>query len=145
RSSSAARPSAASSARRTPCARYGMVSALEAQIGTGDPDPPYWPPSRPVWLFYGSCPPRPLLVSGRQGQRHRGAAKELTQVMRDLARASEVERDVPTDPEGGTARPRALRRGLASDDPALLQGMMTLPPLECVNDWAVEGADLTAY
>jgi len=41
---------------------------------------------------------------------------------------------------------QALRRGLAADDPALLQGMMTLPPpLECVNDWAVEGADLLAY
>jgi hypothetical protein len=38
---------------------------------------------------------------------------------------------------------QALRRGLADEDPALLQGMMTLPPpLECVNDWAVEGADL---
>src|SRR5262249_22537988 len=32
------------------------------------------------------------------------------------------------------------------DDPALLQEMMTPPPpLECVNDWAVEGADLLAY
>jgi hypothetical protein len=41
---------------------------------------------------------------------------------------------------------QALRRGLADEDPALLQGMMTLPPpLECVNDWAVEGADLLAY
>jgi hypothetical protein len=41
---------------------------------------------------------------------------------------------------------QALRRGLASDNPALLQGMMTLPPpLECVHDWQVEGADLTAY
>src|SRR5262249_32646507 len=41
---------------------------------------------------------------------------------------------------------QALRRGLASDDPALLQGMMTLPPpLECLHDWQVEGADLTAY
>jgi hypothetical protein len=41
---------------------------------------------------------------------------------------------------------QALRRGLAADDPALLQGMMTLPPpLECVNDWQVEAADLLAY
>jgi hypothetical protein len=41
---------------------------------------------------------------------------------------------------------QALRRGLADDDPALQQGMMTVPPpLECVNDWAVEGADLIAY
>jgi hypothetical protein len=40
----------------------------------------------------------------------------------------------------------ALRRGLADDDPALLQGMMTVPPpLECVYDWQVEGADLLAY
>jgi hypothetical protein len=40
----------------------------------------------------------------------------------------------------------ALRRGLADDDPALLQGMMTLPPpLECLHDWQVEGADLLAY
>jgi hypothetical protein len=40
----------------------------------------------------------------------------------------------------------ALRRGLADDDPALLQGMMTLPPpLECLHDWPVEGADLLAY
>jgi hypothetical protein len=34
---------------------------------------------------------------------------------------------------------------MVSDDPALLQGMMTLPPLECLHDWQVEGADLTAY
>jgi hypothetical protein len=40
----------------------------------------------------------------------------------------------------------ALRRGLASDDPALQQGLMTLPPLlECLHDWEVEGGDLFAY
>ena len=40
----------------------------------------------------------------------------------------------------------ALRRGLVDDDAMLLQGMMTLPPpLECLHDWQVEGADLTAY
>jgi hypothetical protein len=40
----------------------------------------------------------------------------------------------------------ALRRGLADDDPALLQGMMTLPPpMEILGDWQVEGADLLAY
>jgi hypothetical protein len=41
---------------------------------------------------------------------------------------------------------QALHRGLVDDDPALLQGMMTIPPpLECVGDWQVEGADLLAY
>ena len=41
---------------------------------------------------------------------------------------------------------QALRRGLAAHDPALQQGLMTLPPpLECLHDWQVEGADLTAY
>jgi hypothetical protein len=41
---------------------------------------------------------------------------------------------------------QALRRGLASDDPALQQGLMTLPPpLECLHDWQVEGADVLAY
>jgi hypothetical protein len=45
-----------------------------------------------------------------------------------------------------TGELQALRRGLASDDPALLQGMMTMPPpLECLHDWQVEAADLTAY
>ena len=44
------------------------------------------------------------------------------------------------------ADPQALRRGLVDDDPALLQGMMTIPPpLECLHDWQVEGADLLAY
>src|SRR6516165_9376210 len=56
-----------------------MVTALKAQIGTVGPDPACWPSSRPTWLFYGSCPARPLLGSGGQGQRHRLAAKELTQ------------------------------------------------------------------
>jgi hypothetical protein len=41
---------------------------------------------------------------------------------------------------------QALRRGLACDDPALQQGLMTLPPpLECLHDWQVEAADLLAY
>ena len=41
---------------------------------------------------------------------------------------------------------QALRRGLTDDDPALQQGLMTLPPpLECLHDWQVEGADLLAY
>jgi serine/threonine-protein kinase len=40
----------------------------------------------------------------------------------------------------------ALRRGLVDDDPALLQGALTCPPpLECLRDWQVEGADLLAY
>jgi hypothetical protein len=41
---------------------------------------------------------------------------------------------------------QALRKGLAQDDPALQQGLMTMPPpLECLHDWQVEGADLLAY
>jgi hypothetical protein len=60
--------------------------------------------------------------------------------------------NLETDTAGGTIAVadedelQALRRGVASDDPALLQGMMTMPPpLEVLHDWEVEGADLLAY
>jgi hypothetical protein len=40
----------------------------------------------------------------------------------------------------------ALRRGLATDDPRLLQGATTAPPpLPCVQDWPVEGACSVGY
>ena len=40
----------------------------------------------------------------------------------------------------------ALRDALRSDDPRLLQSATTqLPPLMCVQDWPVEGADAVAY
>ncbi len=44
-------------------------------------------------------------------------------------------------PEISTAGIEALRRALANDDPRLLQGATTSPPpLQCVQDWPVEGA-----
>ena len=40
-----------------------------------------------------------------------------------------------------TAGLEALRRALVTDDPRLLQGATTTPPpLQCVQDWPVEGA-----
>lgn len=40
----------------------------------------------------------------------------------------------------------ALRRALLNDDPRLLQGATTSPPpLQCVQDWAVEGACALGY
>ena len=40
----------------------------------------------------------------------------------------------------------ALRRGLANDDPRLLQGATTTPPpLQCVQDWPVEAACALGY
>ncbi len=40
----------------------------------------------------------------------------------------------------------ALRRGLLSDDPRLLQGATTTPPpLQCVQDWPVEGCCAVGY
>jgi hypothetical protein len=39
-----------------------------------------------------------------------------------------------------------LRRGLLDDDPRLVQGATTTPPpLQCVQDWPVEGACAVAY
>ena len=44
-------------------------------------------------------------------------------------------------PEVSTAGLDALRRALIHDDPRLLQGATTSPPpLQCVQDWPVEGA-----
>lgn len=44
-------------------------------------------------------------------------------------------------PEVSTAGLDALRRALIQDDPRLLQGATTSPPpLQCVQDWPVEGA-----
>jgi hypothetical protein len=40
----------------------------------------------------------------------------------------------------------ALREALKNDDPRLLQGSTTTPPpLQCVQDWPVEGACAVAY
>jgi hypothetical protein len=40
----------------------------------------------------------------------------------------------------------ALARALRSDDPRLIQGCTTSPPpLQCVQDWAVEGACLVGF
>ena len=40
----------------------------------------------------------------------------------------------------------ALRRGLADDDPALIQGTTTFPPpMMCVQDWDVEAACALGY
>ena len=40
----------------------------------------------------------------------------------------------------------ALRRGLTNDDPRLQQGATTTPPpLQCVQDWPVEGACALGY
>lgn len=40
----------------------------------------------------------------------------------------------------------ALAKGLEADDPAILQGATTAPPpLMCVQDWPVEGADPIGY
>jgi hypothetical protein len=39
-----------------------------------------------------------------------------------------------------------VQRGLAADDPRLLQGATTTPPpLQCVQDWAVQAACLIGY
>jgi len=44
-------------------------------------------------------------------------------------------------PELSTAALIALQQALRTDDPRLLQGVTTLPPpLQCIRDWAVEGA-----
>jgi hypothetical protein len=44
-------------------------------------------------------------------------------------------------PQLSTAGLNALRRALIDDDPRLLQGATTSPPpLQCVQDWPVEGA-----
>jgi hypothetical protein len=41
---------------------------------------------------------------------------------------------------------RTLRQGLATDDPRLVQGATTSPPpLQCVQDWAVEAACALGY
>lgn len=40
----------------------------------------------------------------------------------------------------------AMRHGLLTDDPRLIQGATTTPPpLHCVQDWPVEAGDLLAY
>lgn len=40
----------------------------------------------------------------------------------------------------------ALLRALEADDPRLVQGQTTVPvPLQCVQDWPVEGADAVAF
>lgn len=45
-----------------------------------------------------------------------------------------------------TAALQSLRDGLAKDDPRLTQGSTTTPPpLMCVRDWPVEGADCLGY
>src|SRR5436190_5636528 len=45
-----------------------------------------------------------------------------------------------------TAGLEALRAGLQSDDPRLLQGATTTPPpLQCVQDWPVEAACVLGY
>jgi hypothetical protein len=45
------------------------------------------------------------------------------------------------EPLLSTAGLEALRRALVNDDPRLLQGATTTPPpLQCVQDWPVEGA-----
>ena len=44
-------------------------------------------------------------------------------------------------PQLSTLALEALARGLMTDDPRLLQGATTTPPpLQCVQDWPVEGA-----
>jgi hypothetical protein len=49
-------------------------------------------------------------------------------------------------PHLSTAGLEALQRALASDDPRLLQGATTSPPpLQCVQDWAVEGACVIGF
>lgn len=45
-----------------------------------------------------------------------------------------------------TAGLEALKKALETDDPALIQGATTNPPpLECVQDWPVEGACAVSY
>ncbi len=45
-----------------------------------------------------------------------------------------------------TSSLEALQRGLAADDPRLLQGATTTPPpLQCVKDWPVKAACLIGY
>ncbi len=49
-------------------------------------------------------------------------------------------------PQLSTAGLEALRLALASDDPRLLQGATTSPPpLQCVQDWAVEAACVVGF
>jgi hypothetical protein len=49
-------------------------------------------------------------------------------------------------PQLSTRALEALRRALTSDDPRLLQGATTSPPpLQCVQDWAVEAACALGY
>lgn len=49
-------------------------------------------------------------------------------------------------PALSTAALAALRDGLATDDPTLVQGCTTWPPpLMCVQDWPVEAGDALAY
>ncbi len=49
-------------------------------------------------------------------------------------------------PQLSTAGLSALRKALLDDDPRLLQGATTAPPpLQCVQDWPVEGACSLGY
>ncbi len=49
-------------------------------------------------------------------------------------------------PQLSTRGLEALRKGLIDDDPKLLQGATTSPPpLQCVQDWAVEAACAIGY
>jgi hypothetical protein len=49
-------------------------------------------------------------------------------------------------PQLSTAGLEALKAALQSDDPRLLQGATTSPPpLQCVQDWAVEAACVVGY
>src|ERR1041385_1191599 len=49
-------------------------------------------------------------------------------------------------PQLSTAGLTALRKALLDDDPRLLQGATTAPPpLQCVQDWPVEGACSLGY
>ena len=49
-------------------------------------------------------------------------------------------------PQLSTAGLEALRKALVGDDERLLQGATTSPPpLQCVRDWAVEGACVIGY
>src|SRR5258708_20087198 len=50
------------------------------------------------------------------------------------------------EPLLSTSSLEALQRGLANDDPRLLQGATTTPPpLQCVQDWPVEAACALGY
>jgi hypothetical protein len=49
-------------------------------------------------------------------------------------------------PQLSTAALEALRHALATDDPRLLQGSTTSPPpLQCAEDWPVEGACVLSF